>query len=122
MRKLGSDVLYSAPGRSLEVRFWESPAIAVSCYSHNPIHFSAAARAALWRWFMYTVTPACSMILNLNAPDLPVPEIRAFACAGSVCSNMKTFMRNFRSVRYALFLALWQADGVRANDNTDERW
>lgn len=81
---LGSDVLYSGTvGAAMEGALLGKPAIAASCYNHRAVDFSAAARATLWAIDHIEKNPLPpGMMLNLNAPELPIHEIKGVKLAG----------------------------------------
>ncbi|MDL2258635.1 5'/3'-nucleotidase SurE [Eubacteriales bacterium OttesenSCG-928-K08] len=81
---LGSDVLYSGTvGAAMEGALLGLPAIATSSYNHFTIDFSAAARATLLAIEYVRKHPLPKgMILNLNAPELPISEIKGIKFAG----------------------------------------
>jgi 5'-nucleotidase len=78
---LGDDVIYSGTvAAAMEGRFLGLPAIAVSLvFKDRPEHYSTAAEAvaSLVERLSKDPLPA-DTILNVNVPDLPLPEIRGF--------------------------------------------
>lgn len=80
---LGSDVLYSGTvGAAMEGVLNGVPAIAISCYNHRAADFSAAARSALWAVSHTMENPLPrGMLLNINAPELPISEIKGVKLA-----------------------------------------
>lgn len=77
---MGDDVLYSGTvAAATEGRFLGLPAIAVSLATHEPTHYSTAARvAALLVQRLISDPLQADTILNVNVPDIPWPELRGF--------------------------------------------
>lgn len=77
---LGDDVLYSGTvAAAMEGRHLGFPAIAVSCTSHTPRHYDAAARATLVLISkLRELTLPGHTILNVNVPDRPYEELQGF--------------------------------------------
>jgi len=77
---LGDDVLYSGTvAAAVEGRFLGYPAMALSLASVEPIHFDTAAQVAIALIKrLETQRLAPDIILNVNVPDLPYPEIAGF--------------------------------------------
>lgn len=123
---LGSDVLYSGTvGAAMEGALLGKPAIAVSCYSHNPIHFSAASRAALWTVdYVHRYPLPTGMILNLNAPDLPVPEVHGMRLCGLCLQQYEDIHAQFQDpsgMRY-FWAPMGKLTECAPEEDTDERW
>ncbi|MCX8049014.1 MAG: 5'/3'-nucleotidase SurE [Methylohalobius sp.] len=77
---LGDDVLYSGTvAAATEGRFLGFPALALSLAGENPRHFDTAVAVALSLLEQMERKPLSSdTILNVNVPNLPLPEIRGF--------------------------------------------
>jgi 5'-nucleotidase len=77
---LGDDVLYSGTvAAATEGRFLGLPAMAISIASHNPQHFETAAQVAVTLLQQIKTQPLPrDTLLNVNVPDLPIPELRGF--------------------------------------------
>jgi len=123
---LGSDVLYSGTvGAAMEGAILAKPAIAVSCNSDAPSDFSAAARSALWTVDYVRRNPLpAGMLLNLNAPELPVPEIKGVKLAGLCLQQYDNDHAEFTDpfgMRY-----FWTPPGkltrCEGGEDTDECW
>ena len=80
---LGWDVLYSGTfGAAMEAALLGKPAIAVSCYASAPNDFSGAAYAAHCAVSFLVQHPLPSAtVLNVNAPDLPLSDIKGVRIA-----------------------------------------
>ena len=123
---LGSDVLYSGTvGAAMEGALVGKQALAVSTYPYNPVDFSAAARAALWTLEYMKKNPLPhGMLLNLNAPELPVSEIRGIRLSGLCLQEYKnTHVEYVDPFGMRFFWAPLEKTTECAPDaDTDERW
>jgi 5'-nucleotidase len=77
---LGDDVLYSGTvAAAIEGRFLGLPTMAISLVSDGGGHFDTAARVAGELVMRLQRSPLhASMILNVNVPDRPYPELRGY--------------------------------------------
>lgn len=77
---MGDDVLYSGTvAAATEGRFLGLPAIAISMNSHEPEQIDTGAQVARELVQRLTHSPLTeNVILNVNVPDLPYPELRGF--------------------------------------------
>ncbi len=122
---LGSDVLYSGTvGAAMEGALIGKPALAVSCYPIQPVDFSAASRAALWTIEYMRRNPLPQgMILNLNAPELPISEIKGLRLAGLELQKYEELHAQFEDpfgARY-FWAPLGKITEPSKLDYTDER-
>jgi len=123
---LGSDVLYSGTvGAAMEGALIGKPALAVSCYPIQPVDFSAASRAALWTIEYMRRNPLPQgMILNLNAPELPISEIKGLRLAGLELQKYEELHAQFEDpfgARY-FWAPLGKITEPSKHDYTDERY
>jgi len=77
---LGDDVIYSGTvAAAMEGRFLGFPAVAVSLVGTELKHFATAAEVTLQLLEYMTAAPLPGdTIINVNVPDLPLPEIKGF--------------------------------------------
>ena len=77
---LGDDVIYSGTvAAAMEGRFLGLPAIAVSMVSHQPEHYTTAARVVLDLLKRIKCHPVpAETILNVNVPDLPYEALQGW--------------------------------------------
>lgn len=98
---LGSHVLYSGTvGAAMEAALAGVPAIATSCCAWQPTEFAAAARASLWAVEYVRQAPLPpNMILNLNTPELPVPDIKGIKLTGLALQHYDSEHATFEDPR-----------------------
>ncbi|MDL2236032.1 5'/3'-nucleotidase SurE, partial [Christensenellaceae bacterium OttesenSCG-928-L17] len=124
---LGSDVLYSGTvGAAMEGALVGKPAIAVSVYNHQPRDFSAAVHAACWGVQYVEKHPLPQgMILNINAPELPISSIKGIKTAGlclqSYGGDYTRFQDPFGMWHYWMSIEQKTTTFEKANSN-DEYW
>ncbi len=112
-------------GAAMEAALSGLPAIAVSCAAHNPVDFSAAARAALWAVDYVKQNPLPrNMVLNLNAPELPISEIKGIRLASLCLQKYENTHACFEApggMKY-FFAPFGKLTEVSEHDDNDEKW
>lgn len=123
---LGSDVLYSGTvGAAMEGAFLGKQSFAASTYPDNPVDFSAAARSALWTVDYIRRHPLPQgMILSVNAPELPVSEIRGMRLCGLKLQQYKNTHVEYEDPYGMRFFwaPIEKITECEPDEDTDERW